>query len=102
MGLATGAGERMTVVWGRTLINFLRTRVDGEDSASEAAIALNQEFGLSLSRNAVIGKARRCSMQWKNDPPGCGIVYSGAGVRKPNRKRRVGYAPIPRTIVAQP
>lgn len=70
--------------WSPPVVNALLRMVKTGFSSGQIAQRLNQDFGLSISRNAVIGKALRLKVQLK----GKGRVYSS--------RHRADGAPKPR------
>ncbi|MFN3349088.1 GcrA family cell cycle regulator [Pseudorhodoplanes sp.] len=55
-----------TFVWSPEVVARLREHWQAGLSASQCARAINNEFGTSISRNAVIGKARRMRLPTRN------------------------------------
>lgn len=79
--------------WAPPVVARLRALNDGR-SMSEAAAVLNREFGLSLSRNAVIGKVSRLGVDWMTSPASKSLILKGA----PPKKRRAGRQGKPSSV----
>ena len=85
----------MSVKWDSDLEAALKQALAQKQSASQIADRLNAQFGLSLSRNAVIGKCNRDRIRLTWQP-------KNGGVHVPrDRKRQQPSAPEPLQIARE-
>lgn len=81
----------MTVtVWTREMENALRSLFDENLTAVQIADALNNEFGQSFTRSAIIGKCHRLNFPLRKEPP----KRVGAAAKPVRQELRT----VPRTV----